>query len=104
MRKVILLVTLLVVQTLVLAGDVALEKTEYAGWKNCVRLSNGEIELVVTTDVGPRVIRLGFVGGQNLFKEFKARPAAIRGRRTADTVSGMLPRWPPERMRWTTRR
>ena len=48
-----------------------MEKSEYAGWKNCIRLSNGEIELVVTTDVGPRVIRLGFVGGQNLFKEFK---------------------------------
>jgi len=25
---------------------------------------------VVTSDVGPRVIRFGFVGGQNLFKEF----------------------------------
>jgi hypothetical protein len=33
-------------------------------------VSNGEVELVVTGDVGPRVIRFGFVGGQNLFKEF----------------------------------
>src|SRR5262249_466855 len=26
--------------------------------------------LIVTADVGPRVIRFGFVGGQNLFKEY----------------------------------
>jgi hypothetical protein len=48
-----------------------LEKIEYGGWKNCLKLSNENIELVVTTDVGPRIIRLGFVGAQNLFKEFK---------------------------------
>ncbi|MDZ4797314.1 MAG: hypothetical protein SGI92_04075 [Bryobacteraceae bacterium] len=46
------------------------EKTEYKGWPNCYRISNGEVELIVTTDVGPRVMRFGFVGGQNLFKEF----------------------------------
>jgi hypothetical protein len=45
----------------------------YQGWKNCCRISNGKIELIVTTDVGPRVIRFGFVGGQNLFKEYPAQ-------------------------------
>jgi hypothetical protein len=45
-------------------------RTEYAGWPNCYRLTKGDFELIVTTDVGPRVIRCGFVGGQNLFKEF----------------------------------
>jgi hypothetical protein len=49
---------------------VKVEKTEYKGWPNCYRVSNGEIELIVTGDVGPRIIRFGFVGGQNLFKEF----------------------------------
>lgn len=47
------------------------EKVNYGGWPNCIRLANGKIELIVTTDVGPRVIRLGFVGGQNLFHEWK---------------------------------
>lgn len=47
-----------------------MEKIEYGGWPNCVRLSNRDIELVVTTDVGPRVIRLGFIRGANLMKEF----------------------------------
>ena len=49
---------------------VKVEKIAYQGWPNCYRVSNGEVELVVTADVGPRVIRYGFVGGQNLFKEF----------------------------------
>jgi hypothetical protein len=53
-----------------LYAAVKVERTEYKGWPNCYRVSNGEIELVVTGDVGPRVIRFGFVGGQNLFKEF----------------------------------
>lgn len=49
---------------------VRVEKSEYKGWKNCYRISNGEIEAIVTSDVGPRIIRFAFVGGQNLFKEF----------------------------------
>lgn len=52
------------------AGEVAMEKMSYGGWPNCIRLSNGSIELIATTDVGPRVIRLGFVGGQNFFAEY----------------------------------
>jgi hypothetical protein len=51
-------------------ATVKVEKTEYKGWHNCYRVSNGEVELIVTGDVGPRVIRFGFVGGQNVFKEF----------------------------------
>lgn len=51
-------------------GKVGVEKTEYKGWANCYRVSNGEVELIITSDVGPRVIRFGFVGGQNLFKEY----------------------------------
>ncbi|MBL8145392.1 MAG: hypothetical protein JNL34_03325 [Anaerolineae bacterium] len=47
----------------------SLEKLDYGKWPNNHRLSNGRIELVVTADVGPRIIRLGFVNGQNLFYE-----------------------------------
>jgi hypothetical protein len=49
---------------------VKVEKTTYKGWPNCYRVTNGEVELIVTADIGPRVMRYGFVGGQNLFKEF----------------------------------
>src|SRR5579862_10026722 len=52
------------------SAAVKVEKIAYQGWPNNYRVSNGEIELVVTADVGPRIIRFGFVGGQNLMKEF----------------------------------
>lgn len=48
-----------------------IEKTAYKGWENCWRISTSEIELVVTADVGPRVIYCGFRGGQNVFKNFE---------------------------------
>lgn len=42
------------------------EKINYAGWPNCIRLYNDRIELVATTDVGPRIVKFGFIDGQNL--------------------------------------
>jgi hypothetical protein len=50
---------------------VTIDKISYGGWPNCYRISNGSVELIVTTDVGPRVIRFGFVGDVNEFKEYK---------------------------------
>jgi hypothetical protein len=47
-----------------------LEKIQYENLSNCIRLTNGEIEIVVTTDVGPRVIFYGFVGGENILGEY----------------------------------
>ncbi len=46
-----------------------MQKVAYAGWPNCLQLSNGQIELIATTDVGPRIIRFGFVEEPNLFSE-----------------------------------
>jgi len=45
----------------------------YKGWKQNVRLTNGAIEVIVTLGVGPRIIRCGFVGGPNIFGEFKSQ-------------------------------
>ena len=50
--------------------SITIERIEYGGWPNCYRFSNQRIELIITTDVGPRVIRLGFVGQDNEFKEY----------------------------------
>jgi hypothetical protein len=47
------------------------KKIKYQGW-NCVRLANKHIEAIVTLDVGPRVIRFGFIGMKNEFKEYPA--------------------------------
>jgi len=48
-----------------------IEKISYSGWQNCLKLSNGKIEIIVTTDVGPRIIKLSFVNSLNLFGELK---------------------------------
>lgn len=48
---------------------VSVEKISYAGWSNVYRVSNDSVEVYVTTDVGPRIIRYGFVGGDNEFYE-----------------------------------
>jgi len=47
-----------------------MEKIAYQGWQDCVRLSNDEIELIAPTEVGPRIIRFGFIGEENEFVEF----------------------------------
>ncbi len=50
-----------------------IEKVAYRGWPNCYRLTDGEVELIMTADVGPRVMRYGFVDGPNLFYECEAQ-------------------------------
>ncbi len=42
----------------------------YQGWSRCARLSNGTVDLLVTLEVGPRVIRFGFIDGPNEFVEY----------------------------------
>src|ERR1700733_12056401 len=64
------ILTLLLACSFTAQAAVKVEKTAYKGWANCYRVTNGEVELVVTSDVGPRIIRFGFVGGQSLFKEY----------------------------------
>jgi hypothetical protein len=49
---------------------VKIEKMTYGGWPSCYRVTNDEVELIVTSDVGPRIMRYGFVGGRNFFKEY----------------------------------
>lgn len=44
-------------------------RVAYGGWADNLKLSNGQIELIATLDVGPRLIRFGMVDGQNFFAE-----------------------------------
>jgi hypothetical protein len=43
---------------------------EYRGWKNNLLLTNGQVELIVTLDVGPRVIAYQLPGGFNVMKNY----------------------------------
>jgi len=53
------------------AGDITVRSVDYKGWKNNLLLSNGSVEVVITLDVGPRIIRYGYVGETNVFAEFE---------------------------------
>ena len=43
---------------------------EYRGWNNNLRLANDDVELIVTLDVGPRVIAYRKPGGFNVLKNY----------------------------------
>ena len=51
------------------SAEVKVERVTYLNQPNCIRLSNGTVEVIVTTAIGPRVIRYGFIGGDNLLGE-----------------------------------
>jgi len=55
------------------------EQIAFRGWQHCVRLSNETVDLVVTTDVGPRVIRYGLIGGDNVLCEVHDEDGLIGG-------------------------
>ncbi|MDQ6765238.1 MAG: hypothetical protein M3Z22_03940 [Verrucomicrobiota bacterium] len=47
-----------------------IEKRPFLGQPNCYQVSNGTVEVIVSTDFGPRVLRYGFCGGENMFGEY----------------------------------
>src|SRR5579862_9167095 len=49
-----------------------MEIVAYGGWKRCARIVSGQLEMIVTLDVGPRVIRFGAIGGPNELVEYPA--------------------------------
>src|SRR5262249_7500455 len=50
-------------------GMITVEKVEYGGWKNNLRIRNGDAELIVTLDVRPRIISYRLAGGESVFHE-----------------------------------
>jgi hypothetical protein len=48
-----------------------MEIIPYGGWHRNLRLTNGSVELIITLEVGPRILRFGFIGERNIFKEFE---------------------------------
>jgi hypothetical protein len=46
-----------------------IQEIPYAGWQRNLRIQGPSTELVITLDVGPRIIRYAFRDGQNVFVE-----------------------------------
>ena len=49
----------------------AVDHLSFGGWENNVRVANGQTELVITLDVGPRVISYRTADCTNVFKTFE---------------------------------
>ena len=60
-------------------SGVTIQKTAYGGWDNCLQISNDIVDIVVTVDVGPRVIRYGFAGQQNELGEIRSEMGKTGG-------------------------
>ena len=50
-------------------GKVCVETCEYKNYGKCLKISNGIVKLIVTVDVGPRIINYSFVDGENIMFE-----------------------------------
>lgn len=48
---------------------VEIKKVSFLEKPNCLLLSNGEAEIILTTDIGPRISAYRFVGGENILSE-----------------------------------
>jgi len=53
---------------------IKIDKINFSGWENSIKLSNGIIDVVATTDIGPRIVRFGF---ENDVNEFNLDPKTI---------------------------
>ena len=51
-----------------------IHKTSFRGWPECYKLSNGRMELIVSSAFGPRILYCGLVGGRNQFAELPGDP------------------------------
>ena len=45
---------------------------EYKGWRQAYRITNGSVELVVVSEIGPRIMSVALPGGHNMFRELPA--------------------------------
>jgi hypothetical protein len=47
-----------------------IERLTFLGLPNCYQLSNGTVNLIVSTEVGPRLLYYGFCGAENMLGEY----------------------------------
>lgn len=48
---------------------ISVSEIQYGSWGRCVQITNGIVDVVATLELGPRIIRYGFIGQANMFKE-----------------------------------
>ena len=58
-------------------SDVVVETTPFRGWRNALRVANRKVELLVTLDVGPRILSYSLVGGVNVFNVYEDQAGGV---------------------------
>ena len=75
--RLLLFMPLLLLFAAPLDAQVRVDKTTWLG-HDALKLSNGAVDLVVTTGIGPRIIRYAFVGGENILPNVEAALARAK--------------------------
>jgi hypothetical protein len=70
--SVILVALVLATAVHVGAQPIKIEKVPYFNQPNCYQLSNGSVEVIATSDIGPRIIAYRSVGGDNILGQMPA--------------------------------
>lgn len=50
-------------------GEISIKEVSYKEYGKCVQISNGVVDLLITVDMGPRIIRYGFLEKENVLCE-----------------------------------
>jgi len=58
----------------------AIDQLSYMNLPGCIKLSNGTVDLIVTTAVGPRILFYGRTSGQNHLGQFPDNSVKTRAR------------------------
>lgn len=61
--------------------SVRVQVVPYGGWDTNLRVANGEVELILTLEVGPRILRYAFAGDRNVLGEFSEQLGRSRENR-----------------------
>lgn len=78
---VLCLILLPVLSISVFAGSVIIEPIAFEGWNKCFRIGNGEVELIAVADIGPRILKFGFIEDRNVFNIETASAGKTGGNR-----------------------
>lgn len=60
---------------------IQIKKVHYHGWYNSIKLSNPHLEMIIVTDIGPRIISLRTKKGKNIFFNDKRKYGWYGGKR-----------------------
>jgi len=66
---IVLVLAILMLIAATAGAQVKIERVPFFNQPNCYTLSNGTVDIIVTSDIGPRIIAYRFPGGENMLAE-----------------------------------